>query len=249
MIALALSVLAASVVGSPHCAGMCGGIAVVCSGIGTRSARRTLGSMLAYHAARGVSYTAVGALAGACGALLNSGGALVGVQQVAAIAAGVAVMIVGGALVLRSSGWDAGRLALPAWVKCALAAVHRAAALLPPTRRSIVIGLATPLLPCGWLWAFAVVAAGSGSVLGGALVMSAFWVGTVPILALMGAGIASLGADRRRLLAALAGTAMIAVGLWTATVRASIAPRVADMVNRADATASTPACCADGEHK
>ncbi len=249
MIALALSVFGASIVGSAHCAGMCGGIAAFCSGIGACSGRKSLSATAAYHASRAVSYATVGAMAGGIGVLLNAGGVLVGIQQVAAVAAGVAVTLVGAALLMQAGGIDAGRLALPAWMTCALAGVHRGAAAMDPVKRSIVMGLATPLLPCGWLWAFAVVAAGTGSVLEGSVVMFVFWAGTVPILALVGAGIASLGVDRRRMLGALAGLAMIAVGVWTAVVRAPIAPRVAELVNRAVDTSTTPACCAHEDAK
>ncbi len=249
MIALALSVFGASIVGSAHCAGMCGGMAAFCSGIGTCSGRKSLCATAAYHASRAVSYATVGAMAGGIGVLLNAGGVLVGLQQVAAVAAGIAVTLVGAALLMQAGGVDAGRLPLPAWMKFALAGVHRTAAAMPPLKRSIVIGLATPLLPCGWLWAFAVIAAGTGSVLEGAVVMFVFWAGTVPILAVVGAGIASLGVDRRRMLGALAGVAMIAVGVWTAVVRAPIAPRVADLIDRGADTSSTPACCAHEEPK
>ena len=227
MIGAAATVLLASLAGSPHCAGMCGGLAAFCSGVGECGAKRSLAASATYHAARMASYVAVGAAAGAFGTLLNAGGALVGVQQVAAVAAGVAVALVGIGLMAKAGGLDTGRAPLPQWVKRALSAVHRTAAAMPPARRALVIGLATPLLPCGWLWAFAAVAAGTGTVLGGAVVMAAFWAGTVPILAVMGAGIASLGAERRRLLGAVAGMAMVAVGVYTAGVRAPLAERVA----------------------
>lgn len=228
MIAIAGTVLVASLVGSPHCAGMCGGIAAFCGGVGECGAKRSMVASGLYHAARLASYAAVGALAGAFGTLLNAGGSLVGVQRVAAVAAGVAVAVVGLALIAQASGVQTGRVPLPGRVKRLLTAVHRAAAAMPPARRAVVVGLATPLLPCGWLWAFAAVAAGTGSAAGGALVMAAFWAGTVPVLALVGAGIASLGAERRRLLGAVAGTAMVGVGIYTAGVRAPLADTVAE---------------------
>ncbi|MFO0963634.1 MAG: sulfite exporter TauE/SafE family protein [Phycisphaerales bacterium] len=254
MLALAGSVLLASLVGSAHCAGMCGGIAAFCAGAGQCDGRRSAAATGLYHASRALSYVAVGALAGAFGTLLDAGGALVGVQRVAAVAAGVAVALVGVGVLASAGGFQTARMPLPEWMKRALGAVHRAAAAMSPPRRAIVVGLATPLLPCGWLWAFAAVAAGTGSVAGGALVMAAFWAGTVPILALVGAGIASLGGDRRRALAALAGVAMIGVGVYTAGVRAPLAPLVAqrlhdappDMARAANAGAVKdvkPACC------
>ncbi|MBL9141962.1 MAG: sulfite exporter TauE/SafE family protein [Phycisphaerae bacterium] len=246
MIGAAATVFAASLVGSPHCAGMCGGIAAFCGGVGECWAKRSMLASATYHAARLAGYVAVGGLAGAFGTLLNAGGTLVGVQRVAAVVAGATVALVGIGLLAKAAGVESARAPLPAWVKRALSAVHRAAGALPPVRRALVIGLATPLLPCGWLWAFAAVAAGTGSVVGGAVVMAAFWAGTVPVLALVGAGIAGLGAERRRLLGALAGTAMIAVGVYTAGVRAPLAETVAErLAVRADEPQAVvhPACC------
>ncbi len=254
MIALAGSVLLASLVGSPHCAGMCGGIAAFCGGVGECGGRRSLAASAGYHAARAASYVAVGALAGAFGQLLDAGGSLVGMQRIAAVAAGVTVALVGVALLLSAGGVAGGRLPLPAWAQRALAGVMRAAAAMPPVRRGVVVGLATPLLPCGWLWSFAAVAAGTGSVLQGAVVMAAFWAGTVPVLAALGAGIAALGGGQRRMLAALAGVAMIAVGIWTAAVRAPLAVPVARQVANTDVPANAgamrdtrPACCREAE--
>ncbi len=242
MIALAASVLAASIVGSPHCAGMCGGIALFCGGVGECGGRRSAAATGIYHASRAASYVAVGALAGGCGSLLNEGGALVGLQHLAAAVAGVAVALAGVALLLSAGGVSAGRAGLPAWLRNAVGGVHRAAAAMPPARRALVIGLATPLLPCGWLWSFALVAAGTASVASGALVMAAFWAGTVPILAVLGAGIAALGAERRRMLAALAGVAMVAVGIYTAGTRAALAEPVAARLAE-DAANPAPPCC------
>ena len=56
------------------------------------------------------------------------------------------------------------------------------------------------LLPCGWLWVYVATAAGTGSVTSALLVMSAFWLSTVPMMAASrtrGAG--ALGPLRRHL--------------------------------------------------
>lgn len=258
MIALATSILIASVIGSPHCAGMCGGIAAFCAGAGECDGRRSASASAVYHSARLVSYAVVGLLAGAFGILLNSGGALVGIQHVAAIMAGCAVALVGVAVLLQAGGVGLAAMPIPNWMKGMLTLIHRTAAAMPPIRRSMVIGLATPLLPCGWLWAFAAVSSGTGTMLGGLLVMVMFWAGTVPILALVGAGIASLGGDKRRMLAAVAGAAMIGVGVYTAGVRAPLAMLVAERLNDSPSFVvgvstvdsiqiKKPACCLEGE--
>ena len=256
MIALASSVLVASLVGSLHCAGMCGGIAACAGGVGECAARRSALASAIYHASRGFSYAVVGALAGALGQAVDSGGMLVGVQRVAAIAAGLLVALVGVALLARAGGAGAvAGMPAPEWVSRAVAGIHRRALRLPPPQRAAAIGLASVLLPCGWLWAFAAVAAGTGAWWQGATVMVAFWIGTVPVLAALGAGIASLGGARRRWVTALAGAAMIAVGMHTAFVRAPLAAHAlaaartqgvqpaslrADMHGDADADAPPP---------
>ncbi len=253
MMALVSAVLVASLVGSVHCAGMCGGLAAFCAGAGECSARRSARATCIYHASRFLSYAMVGALAGGCGILLNAGGVLVGIQEVASIMAGVTIAFVGVSILMRSAGIGIAATAVPARLQKFLAMIHRSAALMPPSRRALVIGLATPLLPCGWFWAFAIVSAGTGSIGDGLLVMLAFWAGTVPILALVGAGIASLSGQRRRALTAVAGAAMIGVGIYTAGMRAPIASSVAvELQRRAQAnhvdalTNVEPACCKTG---
>ncbi len=253
MITIALSVLGASVVGSPHCAGMCGGIAGCCSGAGCTSVRGAVVAGSAYHGARFVSYAAVGAIAGAFGSALEEGGALVGVQRVAAIAAGATVALIGLSMLLSAFGIGGRAWKLPGILQRMISAIHRAAATMAPLKRSIIIGLATPLLPCGWLWAFAAVAAGTASALEGAVVMAMFWLGTVPILVAVGSSIGALGASKRRALAGLAGLSLVAVGIYTASARADlsglIAHRLSEQAARTDGalqdpTKLVPACCA-----
>ncbi len=251
MIALASSVLAASLVGSLHCAGMCGGIAACAGGVGECSARRSALASSIYHVSRGASYAAVGVVAGAVGQAVDSGGMLVGVQRVAAIVAGVMVAIVGVALLARASGAGAAAsMPAPEWISRIVAGIHRRALRLAPPQRAAAIGLASVLLPCGWLWAFAAVAAGTGVWWQGGIVMVAFWIGTVPVLAALGAGIASIGGARRRWITAVAGAAMVAVGVHTAFVRAPLAERALTAARTSTVQVAlpsgTPACCQMG---
>ena len=205
------SVLAASLVGSPHCVGMCGGFVCFYSGQAGAS-RRT---HAAYHLGRLGSYAALGAIAGALGTGLDALGAQAGVHRLAVLASGLVLLLWGGATLLRAGG----RVDLPGPVRAALrvpvAASMRAAHAWPPAARALTLGLVTTLLPCGWLWLFAATAGGTGSPARGALVMAAFWLGTVPLLA--GFGLAAqhaLGPLRRRL-PLVSGTALVVLGLLT----------------------------------
>jgi len=214
--------------------------------------------MMAYHAGRLVSYAVVGVASGELGVVLQEGGALVGVQQSAALVAGIVVAIWGVAMLMSHAAPRAGRTWVPAFVQSATTRIMRSAMKLSPVGRAAMLGLATPLLPCGWLWAFAVVAAGTASALSGAVVMIAFCLGTMPVLALIGTGIHALGTRQRQLVGALAGVAMIAVGLHTAFVRADKADLVAHALaerttvsgDPTDGSAwpgdEVPACCQVG---
>ena len=76
MIALIGAIFLASVLGSFHCAGMCGAFLAVASGAPGGRAKRQVLLQGAYHAGRLVSYTALGAAAGAAGGLVDLGGTL-----------------------------------------------------------------------------------------------------------------------------------------------------------------------------
>ena len=178
MIALAGSVLLASLLGSPHCAAMCGGF--VCFYSGGRD-RGSAWAHAAYNGGRLLSYVALGAIAGSLGAGLEHVGAMVGVGRAAAVVAGALMVAWGAHRVLEHLGVGvrvprAGRLHAP------IAAAMRAVSRRPPAVRALVLGASSTLLPCGWLYAFAATAAGTGSTAGGAAVMLMFWLGTVPVM-------------------------------------------------------------------
>lgn len=191
------AVLGASVVGSLHCVAMCGGFVASVSGTCRPGSRRTVKPLLAYQAARGLAYLSLGALAGLLGAGLDASAALLGVQRAAGPLMGV--VLIGMAIATlrgprpestitigtrpRRRPLDRLRLRLLAAVR-----EHGATA-------GAAAGLLTALLPCGWLWAHLAVAASTGSVASGGLVMLAFWLGSVP--ALLGVGLLAGELGRR----------------------------------------------------
>jgi sulfite exporter TauE/SafE len=214
MIEVVGAVLAASLLGSPHCAGMCGGF--VCFYSGQGSSRWS--SHLAYNGGRLLSYLGLGAAAGTFGAGVDRIGAAAGWARPAAIAAGTLMIVWGGVTLLRARGIS---IPLPR-----LGALPRVSRLLferlrdhPPVLRALLLGLFTTLLPCGWLYAFVATAAGTGSVPAAMAVMAAFWLGTVPVLA--GLGLASQRAfgPLRRHLPAITAAALVIIGLLTITGR------------------------------
>lgn len=212
MIALLGTVLATSLVGSPHCAAMCGGF--VCFYAGEPGGRRAL-AHAAYNGGRLMSYVALGALAGALGAGLDRLGAAAGVARAAAVASGAVLIVWGGASLMRALGARIPNPAVPGFARRAMAGAVRAVHAQPPALRALIVGLVTTLLPCGFLYAYVAVAAGTGSPLRGAIAMGVFWAGTLPVMA--GLGLAAgraLGPLGRRLPVVTA-AALIVIGLFT----------------------------------
>ncbi len=255
MTALFLSVLVSSLLGSLHCAGMCGPLVAVYAGDDpSRGWRRLLAHAL-YSSGRLAAYATVGALAGALGEALDLAGSAVGVQRVTAIVAGLLIAAWGAFSLLRLGGADGARLPFPAWLQRSVARAMQRLKEKPPVVRATLLGLTSALLPCGWLYIFAVIAAGSGSVLGGTLVMAAFWLGTLPVMLAVGVSIQSLAGPLRRHVPALCAAAMVVVGLFAvfsrwdgladATQLPAVPMSIEEAVERAgDAGEATRPCCA-----
>jgi sulfite exporter TauE/SafE len=209
-------VLLASLGGSFHCAAMCGGFVCVYSGgCGPGDARSR--AHAAYNLARLVAYAALGALAGALGAGVESLGAMAGLGRAAAVLAGTLMIFWGASEVLRAVGAP---LSVPkvnpmAWVRRSLGRALAASRQMPAPARAATIGALSALLPCGWLYAFVATAAASGSPLGGVAVMIAFWAGTVPALLAVGYGAQRVFGTMSRRLPVVAAALLMALGVLT----------------------------------
>jgi sulfite exporter TauE/SafE len=243
MTALILTIFLASLVGSVHCVGMCG--AFVALAVGDSSGWRTMG---AYHAGRLASYLAIGALAGAAGQVLDVAGALAGVRPLAAGLAGASMVLVGVVVLLRWLGMRIAAPALPAsWtrllVRASGAAMHR-----PPVVRAAVIGLCTTLLPCGWLYTFAITAAGTAHPLKGAAAMAIFWLGTVPALLVLGAGVRRLLGPLASRAPAVASVLLVIVGIYALIGRSMIDPAAVARTVSSHGTGHAAAACCAQEH-
>ncbi|MHB8897756.1 MAG: sulfite exporter TauE/SafE family protein [Thermoguttaceae bacterium] len=217
------TVLLVSLFGSVHCAGMCGPLVAFALGSTEKmgpTRRWTL--QLAYHGGRLATYTLLGAVCGLLGAALDLGGSLVGLNRLAAVLAGAMMVAVGLVAVASCSGFRTPRWSMPRGLRAAIAFGQRAAMGLNPLRRALAIGLLTGLLPCGWLYAFAIVAAGTGSMLVGAAVMAAFWLGTVPVLASLGIGVHALVATLGRRLPLATALVIVGLGLYTIAARPAV---------------------------
>ena len=222
MIATASGILVASLVGSMHCAGMCGGF--VCfyaeSSSGTDAAALRAHTM--YNMGRLTSYLTLGAIAGAIGAGVSSLGAMAGVQHAAAVVAGA--LMVGWAIstIAGQRGVRLGALRAPESWQRAMGRVLHALRDQPLATRAWLTGLLTTMLPCGWLYVFVATAGGSGSIRGGMLTMAVFWLGTVPALLAVGLGAQRLFGPLRQRLPMLSAALVLVMGLLSISGRFSM---------------------------
>lgn len=217
MSTLLAAVFVSSLLGSLHCAGMCGGlVAFYAAGEGSG---RVL-PHLAYNLGRLFGYASLGAIAGILGGALDLAGSLAGVQRIGLGLAGVFILLWGLWSLAQALGWSLPSLPLPRSWQLPLSRALAALAARPPAWRALIIGLLSGLLPCGWLWAFVVLAAGAGGWWEGLLVMSVFWAGTVPILAALGTGVRALAAPLRRRLPVITALGMVVLGTLALAGRA-----------------------------
>lgn len=255
MMVLVAAVFLASVLGSLHCVGMCGAFLALAFADDEGVGRGRVSA--AYHGGRLLTYVALGVAAGAAGSLLDLAGALAGVSRVALPLAGLTVAGFGLVTLLRQKGVRVRGLRLPEWFTGRVRWAQSVALRMPPARRALAIGLLSTLLPCGWLYAFAVTAAGTGDALMGGLVMAVFWAGTLPVMVSLGFGLRRVSGPLAQRLPTVTCVLLVVLGLWTVAGRAAWSP--AALVGMATANAETldhihgpvapsgPACCPLGE--
>jgi len=174
-----LAAWVAGLSGSLHCAVMCGPLAA--SGARGGGGLERASMAFGWHLGRLLAYALVGLLLG-----------LAGQGVAAALAAWVQpvlpwIMAVG----FVATAFEFGRR-LPApgalgRLTSRLAALGRG---LPPPARALSLGALTPFLPCGLLWGIFLVAVGTGSAPGGAILMVVFGLGGIPGLAAVQIGAA-----------------------------------------------------------
>jgi sulfite exporter TauE/SafE len=180
-------VLAFGFISSLHCVQMCGPIVLTYSvAANTGEGRRSLlGLHLAYNSGRTITYMLLGALAGFAGGAMGFVGRLAGIENVAAIAAGAAMIIAGLVLFGLSPG-------LKGWRGFALPSrLLRPAGKLISSRSGgskFLLGLLMGFLPCGLVYAALMKAIGAATPVGGALTLLAFGMGTSVALIVVGLG-------------------------------------------------------------
>lgn len=158
--------------GSFHCVGMCGPIALAVGGKGNQ---KFLWNKVLYNLGRSLTYALLGVVVGSLGFSLS----LAGIQQGISIAMGLLVVLL--SLSYKKSDQ---LMAIPAlsgmvsWIKSHLNRYLKSGSRLA----FFSTGLVNGLLPCGMVYMALVVAMGMQSPVLGGVYMFFFGIGTVPLL-------------------------------------------------------------------
>ena len=164
--------------GSFHCVGMCGAIALALPGgaAAATSPLRYAGGRLLYNLGRVTTYATLGAGAG----LVGQGLRLAGVQQGLSIASGVLILLlvaVPERYTSRLAGWLGLNRPL-AWVKNTLGRLFQQLTL----PALYATGVLNGLLPCGLVYLALAGALSAPGVAGAAAYMACFGLGTLPLM-------------------------------------------------------------------
>lgn len=174
MIALLVTALVMGAIGSMHCVGMCGPLALSLPVVSASPAGKMLSTLL-YNLGRMVTYAALGAVLGLVGASF----ALVGFQQALSITAGLLILIY---LVWPSNKWfTTGNKSVQQFFSLIR---NNLGKLFKQKKYQSVffIGLLNGLLPCGLVYMAVAGAVSTGSVAKSSLFMAAFGLGTLPLM-------------------------------------------------------------------
>jgi sulfite exporter TauE/SafE len=211
---LLLPVIAASVAGSVHCAAMCGPLMALYQDGAPRWRLH-----LVHAAGRGAAYVTLGLLAGLVGGAVDLAGHALAVQRVAWLLGAAAVIGVGGFGLATALGLRAGELSGSRTFRQGLVRIRRK----KPALRAALVGLLSAALPCGWLWAFVALAAAAASPAGGAAVMLAFWLGTLPMMLGLATLLAPVLRRLRERMPVISSIVLIGLGATALWMRAPLA--------------------------
>jgi uncharacterized protein len=157
-------------VGSLHCVGMCGAIALALPHPG-RGWTSFITGRLAYNVGRILTYAVIGAVFGLIGRSL----ALAGIQRWLSIGAGIAILL---GLFLSNRLTTPPIVRAVGWLKARLGTLLQQRSL----SSLLLLGMLNGLLPCGLVYAAAAASLATGKILSGVGYMAAFGLGTVPLM-------------------------------------------------------------------
>ncbi len=156
-----------------HCIGMCGGFVLSYTAKDAREGKNSYGSHILYGAGKLVSYTVIGAAFGLLGSIVAFTPMIRGL---AGIGAGIFLVMFGLNMLNLFPFLRRLRLRTPKFL-------DRFVAKKSKSRKPLVIGLLNGLMiACGPLQAIYIMAAGTGSVVQGGVMLFIFAAGTLPVM-------------------------------------------------------------------
>ena len=210
-----LTIISIAFLGSfGHCIGMCGGIVLAYSTIKIEPASSKVSKTIAhllYNFGRVLTYTVLGALFGAIGGVATfnntANGTLLIIAGVAMILAGLSLMGKIKFLTLIEHSISSSNFYKQSFQKI----LHSKSNV-----SFFILGMLNGLLPCGFVYFFAITAASTASPFYGALVMFIFGVSTIPAMFSLGflSSLAS-ATSFRNMMMSLSSVAVILYGLFT----------------------------------
>lgn len=205
-------VLSTAFLGSGHCIGMCGPVVAALS-LSNHARRKGFVFHLSYNAGRLTTYCIIGIVAGWLGSLLNTTETFSMVSHSILLLTDLFIIAMGlataGVFVKNSIL----RLEFPGTVRAmtmSMARLQKFHAVL----YSFPIGMIMGFLPCGFLYAIALAAAGRGDPLEGGLIMLAFGMGTLPSLFFFGSTAQWVTTKLRKEMLRWAGLMVVAMGCY-----------------------------------
>lgn len=210
-----LTIISIAFLGSfGHCIGMCGGIVVAYTTIKIEPASSKVSKSIAhllYSFGRVLTYTVLGAMFGALGGVATfsnyANGGLLIFAGIAMILAGLSLMGKIKFLTLIEHSFSSS----PLYKRAFKSVLHSKSNL-----SFFVLGMLNGLLPCGFVYFFAITAASTADPIYGALVMAIFGLSTIP--AMFGLGfLTSLASAMsfRNMMMSLSSIAVILYGAYT----------------------------------
>lgn len=208
-----VTALLAGFFGSTHCIGMCGAIVVLIEGQSAAQQRTIWIRRISYNCGRLCFYALLGSVAALSGTVLTKSlGVSAGLTVLRMLAAFLVIAI--GLNLLFD--WRLTRFLESTGAGLWRHVSHLTRYVLPATNvaRALGAGFVWGALPCGLVYSAVALASTTGSFSQGALVMFAFWLGTLPALLAIGASAERIAAWRTRVwLRRTAGMIVIVLGV------------------------------------
>ncbi|MCA9080676.1 MAG: sulfite exporter TauE/SafE family protein [Planctomycetaceae bacterium] len=192
-------VFLAGLLGSSHCVGMCGGFALML-GLHARNPWHNLAGQLCYSGGRLFTYGVFGCVAGYCGSRLSQDwSAWINVPATLSLVGGLFLVYQG--LIAAGIRFTKKSTQGTSTAGCLTAPLFKTFFQSQSHWQRFLAGVLTGFLPCGLLYGAVALAAASGELLMGGIIMVVFGLGTIPLMVATGVGGTLLSlAARTRLL-------------------------------------------------